>query len=462
MAGSRSIESQKRPLLSLHAGRQGETVKRPVLKPDTNDMNDMLEKALRSSLYAPISSKLRRRSLLVITNTVNNLLMPLLNPVVSFLVVRLASVELWGEFVQVLIIVQLGMHIIAWGNKEYLLREFSLNPTRISRAWQTSLMTRLSLFVAFCVLIGLMGFPPQRRLLVLAWSLGLVIVQSFDALILYKKAFVFSTLVELGGLGFLALAIAQVGARIDLDSLIALWGAAVLIKTGALLARFRRYTLMSVDGGPSLASRIDLRYFGLAFPFFLLGFSGLLQSRIDLYSVNFFLSKSEVGQYQVLMTFMIYLQSTSNFVLAPFVKNIYRLSYRSILAISTRLFAFGAVLLAPALAVVHLVLHAHYHFNLPLVFVIVGGLLALPAYFYLPIVYALYKAGSQSRVVTINALGIGVNLLLSLLLLPRVGMIGAVTGAAVAQWCMFVAYLIQSRSIQESHALALPELPRTH
>ncbi|HEY4689763.1 MAG TPA: hypothetical protein VIK33_10655 [Anaerolineae bacterium] len=403
-------------------------------------------------------SRFQRRTLLVVTNAINNLLVPLLNPIVSLLVVRWASVAVWGEFVQVLIVVQLVTHVIGWGNKDYLLREFSFNPARIARAWQTSLVSRLALSAIGGSILAVIGLPPQRALWLAVWGLAIALDQSYDVLVVYRKDFVFATLVELGGLAVQVAALALLAARIDVDGLIAVFALATLGKALVYQLRYLRQTLAGPEGRLQWIGRIDVRFFVLAFPFFLLGLSGLLQSRIDLYTVGFFLPKDQVGQYQVFTTFIIYLQSISNFVLTPFVKSLYRLTYRAILSVATRLFAFGVLLLLPGLAVIYTVLIVHYRFDLPLTFMLAGGALALPVYFYLPIIYALYKSGSQFTVVKLNLIGIAVNFAGSLLLLPRVGMIGAVIAGALAQWVMFAGYLLQSRSIRETHAVAVPEL----
>jgi len=93
-------------------------------------------------------SRLRRRASPVILNAANSLLIPLLSPIVSLAVVRLAGAGLWGDLVGVLIVVQLVAHVVAWGNKEYLLRQFSFSPAHAAHAWQSSLATRLLLCVA--------------------------------------------------------------------------------------------------------------------------------------------------------------------------------------------------------------------------------------------------------------------------------------------------------------------------
>jgi O-antigen/teichoic acid export membrane protein len=196
-----------------------------------------------------------------------------------------------------------------------------------------------------------------------------------------------------------------------------------------------------------------------AWPFFLLGLSGMVQSRVDLYVVNAFLQRGEVATYQVLTTMLIYVQTVSYVILSPFVKNLYRVPHATILKLSGRLFAVGALLLAPALLAVYGVLTGLYHFSLPPLALVAGGLLVLPSFCYLPIVYALYREQRQSEVLQTNIIGIGASLLLSVLLLPQFGMLGALTAGALAQWIMLAAYVLRSRRLGEARISALPELP---
>lgn len=404
------------------------------------------EKPISAKISALKLARYQKRALTVVSNSINSLLLPVFNIAVSYLVIRQASVDLWGEFVNLMVIVYFGAHIVYWGNKEYLLREFSFNPAQIAAAWQTSLLSRAGLLVLFAAGMALLGAPAGRAGLLILWGLSLVLFQAYEVLILYRKDFPFSILVELAGLAGIALAILWQGAGIGLDGLILLFALTNLLKAGLLLWRYRRETLPGLgrDGG-----RFQPRYFGLAFPFFLLGFSGMLQSRIDLYSVTYFLSSREVGQYQVFINLMIYLQAISAFILVPFVKSIYRLSYRSIFKISVRLFALGSLLLVPALALAHLVLNRLYHFDLSPYFLVFGGLFVLPVYFYSPIIYALFKAHLESAVIKISFLGAGVNLALNVILVPRVGMLGAVAASAAVQWLTFLAYLWQSRAMRQ-------------
>ncbi|GAB4163821.1 MAG: hypothetical protein Fur0021_39220 [Candidatus Promineifilaceae bacterium] len=379
-------------------------------------------------------SKKRRRLGTVVKNAFYSLLLPVFNVVVSFLVIRRASLELWGAFVNVMIVVQLAAHLVNWGNKEYLLRAFSQAPAGISRAWQTSLGTRLLLFAGLAATAWLWGFTPTRTLLVIGWGLGQVLVQSYDVLVLYRRDFLFAAAVELARLGFMAGVIWQQGSLATVDTLITLFCGAYLAQAAALTWRFRRQVLVG------LAGRVDLGYFRQAFPFFLLGLSGLLQSRIDLYAVNFYLPPAQVGQYQVFMNLMIYAQSVSAFVLLPFVKTLYRLPAGVMGKIAARLAGLGLLLLGPFLLLAHLALTYLYQFTLSPLLLAAGGFFIWPIFVYLPAIYALYKDNRQAAVVQVNALGIAANLGFNLLLLPRLGMLGAAAAGAAAQWLMLLAY----------------------
>jgi O-antigen/teichoic acid export membrane protein len=189
------------------------------------------------------------------------------------------------------------------------------------------------------------------------------------------------------------------------------------------------------------------RYFALALPFFLLTFSGMLQSRIDLYAVNIFLTPTDVAQYQVFINFLLYLQAAAGFIMEPFVKSVYRLDYPAIRKISFRLALLGCLIVPPGLIALALLLTRLYEIHLPTGMYVWGALYVLPIYFYLPTIYALYKAEQQNTVITINFLGVGLNFALNLILLPRIGMEGAVISAALVSWLAFLIYLRSMRRL---------------
>ncbi len=137
-----------------------------------------------------------RRLGTILANSLNTLLLPALNITISFLVIRLAGNRIWGEFVGVLILIQLGTHLIAWGNKEYLLREFSRHPTKIQAAWSKSLYARMWIFLILSFGVLVWFRPSLLTASLMAWGFGLLLSQSADVLILYNKDFLVSILVD--------------------------------------------------------------------------------------------------------------------------------------------------------------------------------------------------------------------------------------------------------------------------
>jgi O-antigen/teichoic acid export membrane protein len=386
--------------------------------------------------------------MLVLGHSAYQLILMFLGPLVSFLVIRQAGLAQWGAFVPLLISLQLAGQLLSWGNKEYLLRAFARDPANKGAVWRESFLTRALLFLPLGLLLAFL-FPAVWSGWLLLWLLGLLLVQSHEVLVVYRRAFRQAAVVELAGAAVLAAGILGWGERLAPGHLASLFALAFLLKGLLLSARFIRDTdLLAGSGGAARRKwRIDPAYFRLAMPFFLLGFSGLLQSRIDLYVVAYFLPGDDVARYQVFMNLLIYLQAAANIILLPFVPTIYRLAYPVIARLSRRLFVVGAVVLPPALALVSLLLRYLYEIELDLRFYLWGGLFVWPLYFFLPIIYALYQANRQNTVIAVNLAGIALNVALDILLLPAYGLVGVVASAALVKWLVLVVYWLCGRQI---------------
>jgi len=393
------------------------------------------EATLRRAVVFARSPRLRKRALIVAANSANSLLVPLLSPLFSFLVIRLASVSLWGDFVKVLVVAQLAAHVAGWGNKDYLLRQFSRSPAQIAAAWQTNLFTRLGLFGVAALALAAFGYSPLRWVLVAGMTLCLVLDQSYDVFVLYRRDFVYAFGVEVVGIAVLAAPVVWLRASLTVDQLIALFAVSNLVKPILYGWRYRGQTVTRLEG------RLDPAVLRLSLAFFLLGLTGLLQSRVDLYVVSTLMPSRDVGQYQVYSNLVLYVQSAAGLVLVPFVKGLYRLSYGVILRLSARLFALGLLAVGVGMPLVGIVLRVLYHIDFGPGYLVAGGLLALPVYFYMPVIYALFKANRQATVVWVTVLGIGLSLLFSLWWLPSLGTVGAAWAAAAAQWSMGAIYL---------------------
>lgn len=378
--------------------------------------------------------KWRRRIASVALNTTQNLLTPVLHITISALVVRLASQAMWGEFVTWIITVQLVANILAWGNKEYLLRQFSHHPHQMSALWWSAFLPRLFVLCLICPPLVLV----ERGWLFAVWLIPSFIAQSFDVMIVYRKHFAFAVLTELGITAGIGMALVMLDV-ITLNRLFALFIIGAWCKA---LMYTARYTALIRQSHPQRGE--GMAYFRRALPFFLLGLSGMLASRIDLYTLSAIASKRDVAAYQVAINLLLYLQASANYILIPFVKTLYRLDRVIIQKIVARLFMLGCLIVPVAVVAMTVLIAWVYNLSYPPAFWWVAGLFALPIFAYLPIIHWLYGQEAQMFVLWVNLIGAGCNAILNLMLIPSLGITGALTASAICQWGMLIIYLFRN------------------
>jgi O-antigen/teichoic acid export membrane protein len=398
-------------------------------------------------------SRLGRRLAAIASYSLNALIVPITGVLVSLGVVRLSSVELWGEVVRLMLIVHLAAHIIGWGNKEYFLRTFARAPTQIAECWQSNILSRSLLLVAAVPAAMLLPFEPAILIGMVAWCAATALVQAHEALIIYRRDFIFSASVQIAVVALSLAAIVLWRRELTVLHLVGIFTLSAGLRALALLLRHRRYTLTATRPRPAMHHLVE------ALPFFLLGLNGLLNSRIDLYCVSYYLAAEPVGQYQVFMNFMLQLQALAGFVLIPMVKAVYRLPAPSIHKVSAQLFLLGLIAVAVALPVIYWLLVRVYGFLVSPYLILWGGLFALPIYRNLPIIYQLYSKNVPAFVAVATAVGTLVSLVLNIILLPRVGLVGAIMASATTQWLLLVAYGLGSRFCTRQPASVVPQLP---
>lgn len=382
---------------------------------------------------------------------------PVLGALLSLLVVRLASVEVWGRFVAWAVPVQLAVHVAAWGNKEHLLREIARSPGRLRERWRTSLVTRFTAATPVVVLAAATataaGAPADLLAILALWWLGQTLAQSFEVLVVYRRAFATAVTIEAAAFAPPLATVATAAGRLEVELLVAAFAAGAVLRTSLYAVAFRR-----AAGLPRVAARPEPRLLAAALPFFLLSFSGMLMSRTDLYCVVALLDRAAVGAYQVLTTFLLALQGVAALVVTPWVKGLYRLPSRALWRTAGRLSVLGAAVTLPGVAVLAPVLEHLYRLDIPSAVLAAGALSVLPAFPSVALIYLAFRGGRQAAVVWVNLLGAGVNLALNLALLPRLGLLGAVTATAAAQWTMLAAHLLRERAAEREAAHAVPEL----
>ena len=384
-------------------------------------------------------NKLKRRASLIAANSLNSLIQPAVNVLFSLVVIKISGIDTWGSFVFYMIWAVIISFVLGWGNKEYLLREFSKNPSAISSDWRNSFITRFLLLVP-AVVILYFTFSLRETLMLIQWIVLLFITQSFDVLVTYHRKFLLSFIVELTSGLFLLFAV-FVKTGIDVYTIYFVY---LFVKMFSLFIIFRN------DVFAGFEIRIKPIAFKASLLFFLIGLTGLLGSRIDQYCVSFYLPLAELGKYQVLKNFLVYTHAGIGFILLPFVKNIYRMQDESINKIANRLFTGGVILVLPYAALLFIIINFIYGLEFSLISYLYASLMVLPASYYAGIVYKLFKKDKQSVVVWFNAAITLISLILNIILIPSLQIEGSLIAGMISQWILLVMFFVYNNRINRA------------
>lgn len=394
--------------------------------------------------------KLAKRIITIGWSTANTISGAVFSVLLSVEVIRLCSRELWGSTVEVLLWFGVASHLINFGNENLLLREFSLMPKSISENWGKSLQARTLLFLLVSLVLFCLPLELRLKLLLFVFLAANFLYRSYDVVILFKRQFIVSVILETAGFVMIASYVLIDRKNMSLNRLVAAFAAAELCKTAIIFFLFNREFKM-----PS--AKFYAAYFSLAFPFFLLEFTGLLQSKTDLICVTSLLSKDKIAQYQVYINFLLLVQSAAGFILAPFIRNIYRMKKKSIEKLSLRYFGFGIVIAFSSIFFVNFFLIWFYHFSIPRFTLIMGAFFIIPIFFYTVVIYHLIKLNKQKSVVVINTVGVMVSMVLNLILIPlsKDGISGAILAIAITQWVLLFIYGVIQRFYSQLSLLKL-------
>src|SRR5690606_31698521 len=115
--------------------------------------------------------------------------------------------------------------------------------------------------------------------------------QSFEAITQYKRNFIFSLLSEISAISILIIPVLILQRELTIETLISLYALAFTIKGIASIIYYRKdftnnlFIKKSITENPYTYKN----YFISSFPFLLLTLAGMLQSRMDLYGVAYFM-----------------------------------------------------------------------------------------------------------------------------------------------------------------------------
>lgn len=358
---------------------------------------------------------------------------------VSLVVIQSNSLELWGEFTEALVTVNFLSVLLAFGNKDYLVRAFSKHPSTLKSQWNKIFWSRIPILIFAVTCLYFLTYDTSLFLICAVWLTLNFIQQSFDSLVLFFKNFRQTLLIELLCsillLGFLI----YFGNKITLQLLLLSYAGAQVIRTLLLLGMYWAHLDFPRSSSFSLA---ELK---LLTPFFLLGLGGFLVDKADLLCVSIFLPHSEKASYQIISNLCNMGIVAASMVLVPFTKNIYRINAATFNVLHRNFNFFGALYSLSFMLGVYVLCNLLFKIEFT-VWVYFGFLINIFAFtLFLPYMFLFTKHNWQSQAVYLMLASGVFTFLLSALLVPKFNQEGAATACALGQ----IALLLSTRFVAQ-------------
>jgi O-antigen/teichoic acid export membrane protein len=363
----------------------------------------------------------------ILGNSLYQLLPGLVNQVLAFFVIKQSGATNWGQVVSLQLVYYIAAHIVSWGNKDYLLLQFSKHPAKINHHLQQSTLTRALVLLLPTLILILVYYPFQTAIYLAGWIVLRFVAQAMEAIITYEKNFSLALRSETAAFVLLLFGLTFWHHNLSFQEALLL----------VLLSHVGRVVWLM----PSFISRLkglslkqfEFPHLWVSLPFLLMGLIALLQLKTDLYVINELSTKSITGSYQVLMSFVAMFLAVPGFIINPFVKNVYRLKAKQIKSLQYKFIGLGLMISVLATPVLWVLMYYVYQLNFSVVtYLLIAVLMCLP-FGYAFDIYKLYKANSQNKVLVINAVGISIVFLCCLLLIPLWPINGALTAQLLAQ-----------------------------
>lgn len=360
----------------------------------------------------------------------------LFNFILALLGFKYCGADNWGEIAGLILVFFLFNFVANWGNKDYLIRAYSIRPQAISSLFFESITSRgvflllaLSLFIYYPASVA---------------GLGVLIIfcryiySSYESLIIYHQKFKTQFFAEF--LGFIiVLGAILLNDQFSIHYFLLAYLVASFVKTLYIIIAFK--SMLTWQRTP-----ITLNLIAATIPFFLISLSGWLHSRIDLYLVEFNLSPAHLSKYQILVGAFLMFDAASAFAVQPFSKHIYRLNPQTLdkMRRLLRLIGIPAVLVGSFSIYLFLTFMAKIEFDRSIYLIMTLG--SIPPFFYMVDILILYREKREKEIMSLGFIGAGVNLVLCLVLIPTFGILGAVIGVCCAKWVMIsVPFLVKTR-----------------
>ncbi len=374
---------------------------------------------------------------LMATSALQAAVLPLSNLLITTLGILRFNDANWGYYIEIQLWIIPLILLSNWGSRNYLIEVFSQKPATVAPEFLKNLCGRLILLPSAVVLLL---FVPSN---IAIWALLVILTQyiylSYDGVTVFKERYKDRIIAEITGtIAFLVGLLFM--PEFELQQLLMLQFASSLIKLMYMSVRLRDLKLWQ---GPLVFSLGETLKKG--FPFLMIGFSGWLQSKSDLYMLSFLKGTSEIASYQLFIGGILVLHSAVSFMLDPLVKFIYRSKSSITFQISRFVLRTGLPMVILGLVLMSIGLQWLVPNKFGIESYIYGLSCLIPFLIYSPHIFSIYKAGQHQMMVKINIMGAIINGVVSWLLIPTMGVNGAILGTALSQVAVLPFILLAAR-----------------
>ncbi len=373
----------------------------------------------------------------IATNGLRSVISGLGSLAVAWLVIKHASASQWGEFVPWLVGMGIVSVIVSWGNKEYLLRQFSLEPNSHSLYFYGTILWRIPLFFLLLVLATLLFFNVPQLWYLMLWGGGYFLYQSLEAWMIFRGRFSAASWAELVGLLIILIGILLDPGALDLSQLCLLYACSY---AGRLLVLLILVRLPTFSRG-AVAGWTNLLFYRKSTPFLVVVLIGLLASKMDLYVVSYTVEAAVVGPYQILVGALGFVGAVAGFIAYAFIGRVYQMDKLGFKRSIWQMSVLG--LLVSTFAV--LSFYVLFRFGLDLSYststYLVAILYCWPPYVSMFCVLYLYQQNKERLVIRNGIVNAIISLVLALILLPRLGITGGLVAGFVGSATASALYL---------------------
>ncbi|MBF04125.1 MAG: hypothetical protein CMP76_12590 [Flavobacterium sp.] len=368
------------------------------------------------------------RLIKICTNIIRGFTIPLLNFIIIIFGIQHFGKQNWGEYISIQIWISLFVFILNWGNKEYLIRIYSHLPSKVYFHFFSNFFTRSLLIFTTSILFFF--FPIKISLSAILIIFLMHTYNSFESLIIYQQKFAQQLFIEI--LGFLIFFIAlNYQEKFDLEFILGIYSLSILVKVVSSIILFKIWK-------EKLSFQISSQQLLFSLFFFILGFSGMINSKIDLYLVNLFLSKEIISSYQTITTAFLMLQSMAFLITAPINKSLYRSNkqvFDKLMKIAGKI-AIPMALLGSFC--IWLFLEKYVKLGLEWPIYLLCFFSSLPPFYYIIPIYSLYKKHLEKKVLYSNLFATLINFILGFVLLKKLGVVGIFISVCITQWIYLI------------------------